>query len=351
MSAHGLWRVGVIGATGAVGRTMLACLAEAGIGVGELRAFASQRSAGTRLTVPGGADGSKEREVVVEPVARERLADLDLVLLSAGAEPARAWVPFLRERGIWAVDNSSAYRRDPEVPLIVPEVNDDRIPARPSAIANPNCSTIQMVVALAPIHRAFGLCRVHVATYQSVSGRGQKGIAALRDERAGRDPGPHAFPHPIDGNVLPQCDVFLPDGWTREEDKMIFETRRILELPGLPVHPTCVRVPVEVAHSEVVHVACDRPMDVDSLRTCLASAAGIEVLDDPARERYPTARHAAGTNQVWVGRIRVDREDPTQALLWIVSDNLRKGAAWNAVQIAARLPHPRSVDANVPTAP
>lgn len=324
------WKIGIVGATGAVGRTMARCLSEVDLPLREVRGFARPGSSGTRVACPAAPGGAIE----VEALAIDRIVDLDLVLLSAGAELSRSLVPDIAARGIWAVDNSSAFRMDPAVPLIVPEVNGEAIPPERCAIANPNCSTIQMVLALAPLSRDFGLDRVHVVTFQSVSGRGQKGVDALRAERDGRDPGREAFPHPIDGNVIPQCDQFLEDGFTREEEKMIRETRRILSLPELPVHPTCVRVPVEVGHSEAVHVTLSHPASVEEVRSSLASFPGVRVLDDPRRADYPTPRMTAGTNDVWIGRIRRDRSEPTMFELWIVSDNLRKGAAWNAVQIA-----------------
>lgn len=331
--ANRSWKVGIIGATGAVGRTMIQCLAESGLPVEELRGYASARSAGSTVQ----CEGTWGPCVRIEDLMDARLDGLDLVLLSAGADVSRAWVPRIVAGRIWAVDNSSAFRMDPAVPLIVPEVNAEAIPRRPGAIANPNCSTIQMVVALAPLARAFGLARVHVATYQSVSGRGQKGIAQLDAERAGEAGIVGVFPRPIDRNVIPQCDVLLDDGFTREEEKMIRETRRILSMPELPVHPTCVRVPVPVGHAEAVHVELRRAVTREQLIECLTAAPGLTVHDGPAGERFPTPRAFAGDNGVYVGRIRVDRCDPRVVEVWVVADNLRKGAAWNAVQIAQLL--------------
>ncbi len=335
------WNVGIIGATGAVGRTMIRCLAESGMPVATLRGFASARSAGLEVPreIPPGA------VVTIEDLASARIDGLDLVLLSAGAEVSRTWVPRAASMGIWAVDNSSAFRMDPLVPLIVPEVNPEAIPRQRGAIANPNCSTIQMVVALAPLARAFGLRRVHVATYQSVSGRGQKGVTQLEAERAGEPGTPGVFPCGIDGNVIPQCDVLLEDGFSREEEKMIRETRRILSMPDLPVHPTCVRVPVAVCHGEAVHVELGRAVTRAELIAALASGPGVTVQGDPVSEAHPTPRAIAGDNGVHVGRIRVDRCDPRIAELWVVSDNLRKGAAWNAVQIASLLHSQETGDA------
>jgi aspartate-semialdehyde dehydrogenase len=315
---------------------MIRCLAESGFPAVELHGYATARSAGLEVA----AIGPWGESVTIEDLAFARIEGLDLVLLSAGAEVSRTWVPRVASMGIWAVDNSSAFRMDPDVPLIVPEVNPEAIPRRRGAIANPNCSTIQMVVALAPLARAFGLRRVHVATYQSVSGRGQKGVTQLDAERGGGAGTAGVFPRTIDRNVIPQCDILLDDGFSREEEKMIRETRRILSMPDLPVHPTCVRVPVPVGHGEAVHVELERPVTREQIAACLAAAPGVTVDDDPASERYPTPRAVAGDNGVHVGRIRSDRCDPHVAELWIVADNLRKGAAWNAVQIA-RLLHSR----------
>jgi aspartate-semialdehyde dehydrogenase len=338
------WSVGIVGVTGAVGRTMVRCLEEIALPISSLRGFASPRSVGAMLDL----GGARERSIEIEPLEEGRLDGFDLVLLSAGGDVSRAWTQRIVDHGAWAVDNSSALRREPKIPLVVPEVNAGTIPARRCAIANPNCSTIQLVVVLAPIAREFGLRSVHVATYQSVSGRGQKGIDALAAERAGRDPGREAFPHGIDRNVIPQCDLFLDDGFTREEDKMIFETRRILAMPDLAVHPTCVRVPVEVGHSEAVHVELQRAVERDEITACLARAPGVRILDEPTRQLYPTARETAGSNDVWVGRIRRDRANPRIVEMWIVSDNLRKGAAWNAVQIASLLHARETGNAGLP---
>ena len=327
------WRAGIIGVSGAVGRTMARCLAESGLPIRELRGFASPRSIGRTLPLAG----PWGERIAVERVDLARLRDLDLVLLSAGADVSRAWVEPVAGAGVWVVDNSSAFRMDPRVPLVVPEVNPHRLPAARGAVANPNCSTIQLVVVLAPLARRFGLARVHVATYQSVSGTGEKGLAALRAERAGEPAAAAVFPHPIDRNLLPQCDRFVEDGFTREEMKMIRETRRILEDPALPVHPTCVRVPVEVGHGEAVHLELARPAAAAEVGALLEESPGIRVLDDPGRERYPMPVEVAGSDEVWVGRIRVDPDDRRIVSLWVVADNLRKGAATNAVQIAALL--------------
>lgn len=342
------WNVVILGATGAVGRILRTCLESSAIEVGALRLLATPRSAGLRLPFRG-------RDVEVEAVTPGAFAGVNLALFSAGAGASGDWAPVARANGAWVVDNSSRFRMDPGVPLVVPEVNAATIPAEPALIANPNCSTIQMVTVLAPIAQRWGLRRVVVATYQAVSGTGEKGVAALTREferanaagassasslfGAADDPPPAGSPyaHPVLGNVVPQCDVFLADGFTREEEKMIEETRKILGLPGLPVAPTCVRVPVVTGHSEAVYIETEQVASPEEVRALLAASPGVVLLDDPAASVYPLPRRAAGTDPVWVGRIRRDRGIPEGLHLWIVADNLRKGAALNAVQIAELL--------------
>jgi aspartate-semialdehyde dehydrogenase len=326
------WTVAILGATGAVGRAMSDILAEAPIEVKELRLLCTPRSEGSKIRF-------RERTLETQAVSASAFTGVDLALFSAGATASEAWAPVARDAGAWVVDNSSRFRMDREVALIVPEVNHHRIPLEPAVIANPNCSTIQMVMALGPLRDRFGLEEVFVSTYQSASGVGEKGVRALRNELAGEphDENGYRFPHRLAGNVVPQCDVFLDDGYTREEEKMIRETQKILERPDLPVHPTCVRVPVLVSHSEAVYARLGREFDLEEVRATLATSPGIRVLDDPASSSYPTAASATGTDPVWVGRLRRDRSDPRGVHLWIVADNLRKGAALNAVQIAQRL--------------
>jgi aspartate-semialdehyde dehydrogenase len=324
------WTVAVLGATGAVGRTMLSCLETSALSVRELRALASPRSAGAALSFRG-------RPVVVEAVGPRSFEGVDLALFSAGGAASGEWAPIARDLGAWVVDNSSRWRMDPAVPLVVPEVNPQAIPERRALIANPNCSTIQLVVALEPLRKRFGLRRVVVSTYQSASGKGQTGLRALQEERRDGTASASVFPGRLLDNVLPQCDVFLEDGYTREEEKMILEARKIFDLPELAVHPTCVRVPVEVSHSEAVYLETERPVSLGEAREALGAAPGIRLLDDPEASLFPTPLNAAGTDPVWVGRIRVDRSDPRGLYLWVVADNLRKGAALNAVQIAELL--------------
>jgi aspartate-semialdehyde dehydrogenase len=321
--------IAVLGATGAVGRTMLEVLAERELPIERLTLLASERSAGTTIAWRG-------REHRVEAPAPGCFRGVDVALFSAGAARSREWGPRAADEGAVVVDNSSAWRTDPEVPLVVPEVNAAAIRERPKGIvANPNCSTIQLVVALHPLHRAAGLRRVVLTTFQSVSGAGEKGREALRRELAGETPGESPFTRPIAGNAVPQIGAFEPDGWTEEERKMVNEPRKILGLPGLAVAPTCVRVPVEVGHSIQAMVELERELDRDAAIEALRAAAGLELFADAAA--FPTPRDAAGRDPVLVGRVRVDPDVPRTLHLWIVADNLRKGAATNAVQIVEHL--------------
>lgn len=333
--------VAVLGATGLVGRTILAVLEERGFPVARLVPLASERSAGSTVRFRG-------EEIVVGCAAPEAFHGVDIVLSSAGATASREHLPHAVEHGAVAIDNTSAYRMDEDVPLVVPEVNPHRVAdyRRRGIIANPNCSTIQLVVALKPLHDAFGVERVIVATYQSVSGAGARAVDELHGESrrvlAGAGEGEGAayagtvFPKPIAFNALPQVDVFLPGGDTREEWKMRVETPKILEAP-IDLHATCVRVPVTAGHSEAVWIETARVIDPEAAREVLRRAPGIEVIDDPAALAYPTARDLAGRDTVAVGRIRRDPTRPNGLAFWVVADNLRKGAATNAVQIAEEL--------------
>lgn len=333
---HG-YAVAIFGATGAVGRTMIERLETSPIGVRELRLLASPRSEGTVLAFRG-------EPVVVREVQAESFDRVDVALFSAGGAASGIWAPIACARGAAVIDNSSRWRMDPAVPLIVPEVNRQALPSRRrtgadgtrgTLIANPNCSTIQLVVALEPLRRRFGLRRVFVATYQSASGRGETGRAALEEERRTGAPASNgAFPGPLLGNVLPQVDAILDDGWTREEEKTLLETRKILGQPELWVHTTCARVPVDVAHSEAVFIECVDEVDLEEARRALRTAEGVVLVEGTGHPPYPTALGAAGTDMVWVGRLRTDRSDPRGLHLWVVADNLRKGAATNALQIA-----------------
>jgi aspartate-semialdehyde dehydrogenase len=330
--------IAVVGATGNVGTTMLEVLAERGIPIASLRAMASSRSAGRELTCG-------EHVVVVEDLATADPAGIDVALFSAGGDRSLEHAPRFAAAGAIVIDNSSAFRMDDDVPLVVPEVNEHALESIPRGIvANPNCSTIQLVVALRPLHEAFGLERVTVTTMQSTSGTGQGAMQELEQQSrlvmgiAPEDP--QVYPHPIAFNVLPHCDAFTgDDGYTKEELKLRNETRRILGLPDLRISATCTRVPVFIGHSESVHVETREPVDVVKAQAVLASAAGIELLDDPAANEYPMPRDAAGRDEVFVGRVRRDLavDDDRGLALFVVADNLRKGAATNAVQILEAL--------------
>ena len=330
--------VAILGATGAVGRTLLTVLAERGVAVDRLTLLASERSAGQRLSWGG-------KEWTVEVPRPGVFRGVDYAIFSAGADRSREWGPVAASEGAVVVDNSSAWRMDPQVPLVVPEVNLAAARTRPlGIIANPNCSTIQMVVALQALHKAGGLTRVVATTFQSVSGAGETGLDTLRRENAGEgltlplvaqpvEGSP--FKRRISGNVIPQIGDFDAEGWTGEERKMIDETRKILALPDLAVAATCVRVPVDVGHSVQLMVETERDLSVDAARRALTLFPGI--LLQGAADGYPTPWEAAGRDPVFVGRIRKDPEFANTLHLWVVADNLRKGAATNAVQIVQGL--------------
>ena len=317
--------VAVLGATGAVGRTMLEVLAERHIPVEKLTLLASERSAGRKIQWQG-------REYTVAAPEAGTFRGVDYALFSAGADRSKSWGPRAAEEGAVVIDNSSAWRMDPDVPLVVPEVNADALERLPRGIiANPNCSTIQMVVALKPIHDAAGIRRVVTTTFQSVSGAGETGRDALRHELAGEAAGGSPFSRPIAGNVIPQIGDFDEEGWTGEERKMINETRKILSLPDLPVAATCVRVPVDLGHSVQVAVETERELSLDEARRALADFPGIVVSEGASG--FPTPLETANRDEVFVGRIRKDPFLPRVLHFWVVADNLRKGAATNAVQI------------------
>jgi aspartate-semialdehyde dehydrogenase len=324
-------RVAVLGATGAVGRTMLRILEERQFAADEIVPLASERSAGQGVPYAG-------RDWRVQVPSPEAFEGCDIALFSAGASRSRTWAPVAAAAGAVVIDNSSAWRMHEQVPLVVPEVNGAAAADRPlGIIANPNCATIQLVVALAALHAASPLRRVVVTTFQSVSGAGQNGVAALRAELAGGRAEDSPFVAPIAGNVLPWIGPRLADGWNEEEEKVRAETRKILGLPQLPVAATCVRVPVETGHSISAMVELERPLDTGSARAALAAWPGLIVADDA---RDPLPRDVAGTDPVHVGHIRADHDLPNVLHMWIVADNLRKGAATNAVQIAERLTRP-----------
>lgn len=328
-------KVAVVGATGLVGGVMLKVLEERRFLVDELLAVASERSAGKATVRFKGA------EVPVIGMEEALRARPDIALFSAGGNTSLEWAPRFAEVGTIVIDNSSAWRMHADKKLVVPEVNGHVLaagdPLEPAGriIANPNCSTIQLVMTLAPLHKAYGVERVVVSTYQSVTGTGMKAVRQLEDERNGIA-GEKAYPHAIDRNVLPRCDVFTDNGYTKEEMKMVNETKKILD-PAIRVTATAVRVPVTGGHSEAVNVELAREFDLDEVRRLLREAPGIALADDPAKDVYPMPLLANGRDEVFVGRLRRDETQPRTLNLWIVADNLRKGAATNAVQIAELL--------------
>jgi aspartate-semialdehyde dehydrogenase len=322
-------KVAVVGATGLVGGMMLKVLEERNFPVTELIPVASEKSVGKEIAfkgktykVYGMADAVKMRP--------------DIALFSAGGNTSLEWAPKFAAAGSIVIDNSSAWRMDPQKKLVVPEINGDALTASDKIIANPNCSTIQMVMVLNPLHKKFRIKRIVVSTYQAVSGTGKKGVDQMMNERKGVS-GANIYPHPIDLNVIPQVDVFLDNDYTKEEMKMVNETRKILRDESLNITATCVRVPVVAGHSESVNVEFENDFSVDEIKNILSSTSGVKVIDDSKKGLYPVPIHAAGSDDSFVGRIRRDESHPRALNMWIVSDNLRKGAATNAVQIAEYL--------------
>lgn len=318
-------KIAVVGATGLVGREMLKVLEETNFPVSELIPVASERSVGSQILF-------KNQPYTVVSMDDAIAMRPEIALFSAGGATSKADAPRFAAVGTVVIDNSSAWRMDPNVPLIVPEVNAHAI-GDAKLIANPNCSTIQMVVALQPLHAAYGIKRIVVSTYQSVSGTGKNAVEQLMNERVGIE-GAKVYPQAIDLNCLPHCDVFLDNDYTREEMKMVHETRKIMGAPHIAITSTTVRVPVIGGHSEAVNVEFEREYDIADVRRLLAEAPGVVVMDDPSKAIYPTPRFAQGRDEVFVGRIRRDESQPRTLNMFIVADNLRKGAATNAVQIA-----------------
>jgi aspartate-semialdehyde dehydrogenase len=330
--------VAVVGATGAVGETMLRVLEERRFPVGKIYPLASERSVGQKIVF-------RDEEITVQNLADFDFSQADIGLFSAGASVSKTFAPKAAQAGCVVIDNTSCFRYEPDVALVVPEVNPHKIAdfKKRGIIANPNCSTIQMVVALKPIYDVASITRINVATYQAVSGAGRKAIEALFEETRAvytqQSPDIDSpFPDSIAFNVIPQIDVFLENGYTKEEMKMVWETRKILEDDNIAVNPTCVRVPVFYGHSEAVHVETKEKITAQEVRALLKQAPGVIVLDEPMPKGYPTPRtHASGQDAVFVGRIREDISCPCGIDLWIVADNVRKGAATNSVQIAELL--------------
>ena len=322
-------KVAVVGATGLVGTKMLQVLEERDFPVTELIPVASERSVGKEVTFKG-----KQYTVV----GMQTAIDLKpaVALFSAGGGISTEWAPAFAAAGITVIDNSSAWRMDPTKKLVVPEINADALTAEDKIIANPNCSTIQMVVALAPLHKRYKSKRIVVSTYQSVTGTGVKAVTQLMNERNGIV-GEMAYKYPIDLNVIPQIDVFLENGYTKEEMKMVLETKKIMRDDSIRVTSTTVRIPVMGGHSESVNIEFEEEFELDEVKRILADSPGIIVVDDPATQQYPMPMDAHEKDEVFVGRIRRDETQPKTLNMWVVSDNLRKGAATNAVQIAEYL--------------
>ena len=328
------YKVAIVGATGLVGQEFIKTLEQRNFPMASLKLLASERSVGKKLLVCG-------QELEVKEATPESFPGVDIALFSAGAEISRHLSPIAAKAGVVVIDNSAAFRMVPNVPLVVPEVNPEDIEWHRGIIANPNCSTIQMVVVLAPLHKANPIKRIVVDTYQAVSGTGSAAVDELttqtRQVLNGQNTIPHVYPHQIAFNVLPEIDVFWDNGYTREEWKLVEETRKIMHAADIALSATCVRVPVFTGHSEAVHVEFTRPMSPDEAERILAEAPGVKILDDPAISLYPQPWAAAGTDEVFVGRIRRDASHANGLVMWIVADNLRKGAALNAVQIAEEM--------------
>lgn len=328
------YTVAVVGATGAVGQKMIETLEKRNFPVGKLKVLASKRSVGKTVTY-------KEKEYVVEEALPESFEGVDFALFSAGGSVSKELVPEAVKRGAIAIDNTSAFRMDPNVPLVVPEVNAHALKEHAGIIANPNCSTIQMMVALKPIYDVYGIEKIVVSTYQAVSGAGDKAIHELKTQTnealTGEALTKQAFPHQIAFNVIPQIDVFEENGFTKEEMKMVNETHKILEDASIEVTPTCVRVPVVFGHSESVYIETSKSYDFEKVKELLAKAPGISVVDNPENKEYPMPIDAQGQYDTYVGRLRRDLFQENGLNMWVVSDNVLKGAALNAVQIAEEL--------------
>jgi aspartate-semialdehyde dehydrogenase len=322
-------KVAVVGATGLVGSKMLQVLAERNFPVTELIPVASEKSIGKEVEFKG-------KKYTIVSATDAIAAKPDVALFSAGGSTSLEWAPKFAAAGITVIDNSSAWRMDPTKKLVVPEINADAITAEDKIIANPNCSTIQMVVALNPLHKKYKIERVVVSTYQSVTGTGVKAVTQMMNERNGIS-GEMAYKYPIDLNVIPQIDVFLDNGYTKEEMKMVLETKKIMRDDSIRVTSTTVRIPVMGGHSESVNVEFSNDFDLQEVKDLLRQSPGVVLVDDPTTQQYPMPMDAHEKDDVFVGRLRRDETQPNTLNMWIVSDNLRKGAATNAVQIAEKL--------------
>lgn len=319
-------KVAVVGVTGMVGGVMLRVLEEQQFPVSELIPVASEKSIGKEIIF-------KDKAYSVLGMQQAINAKADLALFSAGGGTSLEWAPKFAETGCTVVDNSSAWRMDPTKKLIVPEINAKALTTDDKIIANPNCSTIQMVMALAPLHQTYGIQRIVVSTYQSVSGTGKAAVEQMLSERIGNNTS-KVYPHTIDMNCLPHCDVFFDNGYTKEELKLVNETRKILSDDSLAITATAVRVPVKGGHSESINLTLKNEFDLEKVKQLIADMPGVVLLDNPTENEYPMPLTAEGKDEVFVGRIRRDESYPNSLNLWVVSDNLRKGAATNAVQIA-----------------
>ena len=326
--------IAVVGATGAVGRVCLQILEERNFPASDIRLCASQRSWGKKLTVNG-------RELTVEEPTPRLLGEVDIAFIAASSDASRELGPIAVEQGALVIDDSSVFRMDPDVPLVVPEVNGDDLAEHRGIVATPNCSTTPLVMILKPLNDAVPVRRVIADTYQSVSGTGAAAMRELRNQSGqvleGQAVEPEAYPHQIAFNVLPHIDEFQPDGYTKEETKMVQETRKILHMPELAVSATCVRVPVMVGHSEAVHIEFEDTISPSRVQQILSKAPGVRVVDGPESNEYPMPIDAEGRDEVLVGRIRQDASHPRGIAMWLSCDNLRKGAALNAIQIAEEI--------------
>ncbi len=328
------YKVAIVGATGMVGREFIKVLEQRDFPASSLQLLASNRSIGRKLLV-------KNKEIEVQETVPESFKGIDIALFSAGAEISRYFSPIAAQSGAVVVDNSSAFRMVNSVPLVVPEINPEDISRHRGIIANPNCSTIQMVVAIYPLHQVNPIKRIIATTYQAVSGTGSAAVDELTTQAKqvldGQNTIPHVYPHQIAFNVLPEIDVFLDNGYTKEEWKMVEETKKIMHADDIAISATCARVPVYTGHSMAVNLEFSQPMSPDEARRILAQAPGVKVVDEPVISLYPQAWSVAGTDEVFVGRIRVDTSHPNGLVMWIVANNLRKGAALNTVQIAEEM--------------
>lgn len=322
-------KIAIVGATGMVGKVMLEVLAERKLPLSELLLVASERSVGKKIHF----EGKTHTVIGLETAVSARP---DIALFSAGGAASLEWAPQFEKVGTTVIDNSSAWRMDPTKKLIIPEINGASLNAEDKIIANPNCSTIQMVMALAPLHKIYTLKRIVISTYQSITGTGVKAVVQLESESKGK-PTAKAYPYPIHKNALPHCDVFLENDYTKEEMKLVHETHKILGDTSIGITATAIRIPVVGGHSESVNVEFEKRFEVEAIREVLQNSPGIVVQDDPETQTYPMPIYAEGKDEVFVGRIRKDTSHPNALNLWIVADNLRKGAATNTVQIAEYL--------------